>query len=359
MFKSILNLIFGKDQNQINTNGCFDEIDDRNFGAEIVAGQVTKNDLTDKNFKTANFTQLIDQGWTDFCVGASGAYAKQSSEGRGLMSWCGAYALACKYLGYVPKYGMSILVMMKVRCKYGIPEDKYYPFLKNKTKAYLANWRNMSVEAIANAYTHRDKTYFMINIPYKWNEFDTFRAYMNKLTKEKIVINTGADAHAISLCEQKTINGEIRIGGPDSYGLKNLKYRLGISINGFRYFNKYEVNQFFHGYIGLDMDRHLAELLNEYNDKAVKTHESNTCYLIKNGKKNELKNEYIAWAHNTLLFDPNFVIEIKEEELDIIPMGEIVKFKDGENWQIVQRMLEKAKKLSNARIDELLRELNQ
>jgi len=356
MLNSILNLIFGK--KEINTKGCYDEIDDRNFGAEVIAGQVSKSDLTDKNFKTADFNTLIDQEWTDFCVGASGAYSKMATERKGMMSWVGAYALACKYLGYIPKYGMSILVMMKARCKYGIPEHSYYPFITGKKKSWLANWKNLSPSAIANAYTHRDKSFFMINIPYDWNKFDAFRGFLNKLKNDNVVINTGADAHAISLCAQRIMNGEIRIGGPDSYGPKGLKYRLGITENGWRWFNKYEVNQFFNGYIGLDMDRALAELLNEYNEKAVKAPGNPTCFLIKNGKKCELKNEGVAWSHGTLLFDPDFVFEIKKEELDLIPLGPRVKFKDGKNWQITQRILEKAKKMTPEGIDKLLYDLN-
>ncbi|MCK5867712.1 MAG: hypothetical protein KAG14_04870, partial [Mycoplasmataceae bacterium] len=338
MFKFLLKLF--KTNKEINTNGCYDEVDERNFGSEIIAGHVTREDLTNKDFSTYTFKDLIYQAWTDFCVGCSGCYSKQAHEQRGMMSWVGAYALCCRLLGYVPQYGMSILVMMKTRVKYGIPEEKYYPFNSNKTKAQLANWRNMPASAIANALTHRDKSYFVVTIQPEWSKFDTFRAYLNKMKDDKVTINTGADGHAITLCEQKTINGELRIGGPDSYGMKKMNYRLGISINGFRYFNAYEIAQFFSGYIGSDMERTKAELLNEYNGKAVKVENDNKCYLVTGGQRRYLRNEPIAWAHGTLLYNDQYVHLVSEDELDMIPVGDPMKYKEGKFYPIVQRMLE-------------------
>lgn len=357
MFLNFIKKLF-KINKKINIKGCWDEIDERNFGAECIAGQVTENDLTDKNFKTVNFDDLIDQDITDFCVACSGAYAKEATEGK-KMSWAGLYALSCKVLGYIPSFGMSILAMMKARVKYGIPEEQYYPYIKSKYKNNLANWRNLTKEALDNAYRHKDSSYFQIKVPNGMSKFDAFRGYLNKLKDKKVVINTGADSHAISLCGQKTINGELRIGGPDSYGNDNkIDYRLGVERNGWRWFNKHEVSQFFNGYIGNDMPREIAELLNEYNEKAVKTSDSNACYYIKGGKKHKLNNEAIAWAFNTLLFHPNNVYVITEEEMNLIPEGEPMKYKDGPMHEVVQRILEKTATMNQEGIKKLLEDLN-
>jgi len=341
----------------LNIHGCYDEVDERTFGAKVIAGNVTRGDITEENFKTFAFKNFINQDWTDFCVGCSGAYAKEASELKGQMSWVGAYALACRYIGYVPPYGMSIINMMKARIQYGIPEEKFYPFNSRKRKSEMANWKNLPPEAIENAYSHRDKSFFVLYSPRGWDRFDTFRAFMNKLRDKKIIVNTGVDGHAVSLAEQKRFGDERRIGGPDSYGLKDVKYRLGISVDGMRYFNRAEINQFFNGYIGLDMDRTLAELLNKYDGKAVKVEGNPQCWLIKDGKRRDLKNEATAWAYNTLLFDPHNVSTLEEAELRMIPEGSPVLYKNGEFYPIVQRMLEKVSTMSEAGIRKLIEDL--
>lgn len=354
MFKKFLRKLIKEEKPYF---GCFDEQDERTFGAEVIGGQVEKSDLTDKDFKTCDFPDLIFQDWTDFCVGCSAAYSKQATENKGMMSWPGAYALACKYIGYIPEFGMGIITMMKARCAYGIPEYYLYPFDTKKTKVQLANWNNIPPMAIKNALEHRDKSFFIINVLPGWSKFDAFRAYLNKFKDDKVTINTGINNHAVTLCEQKTINGELRIGGPDSYGQHGLKYPIGITINGWRYFNKKEVVNFFGGYIGTDMSRTLAELLVAYTGKAIKVENDSKCWLVKDGKRRYIRNEAIAWANNTLLYDDNFVIVVKEEELNSIPVGNPLTYTEGQNYPIVQRVLEKAATMTPEGIKKLLEDL--
>ncbi|MFA4833568.1 MAG: hypothetical protein WC619_01825 [Patescibacteria group bacterium] len=330
--------------------GLYDEVDERNFGAEVIAGNVTKADLTDQEFQTFQ-PVLMDQLDTDFCVGAGKAYFKQATE-RVIMSFAGAFAMGARALGYVPEWGISILQVMKGACGFGVPEEdkwKYeaYSILKplKSGRNYFANWKNMPQDTLDNAAKHKDQSFFQINLLSGWDQFDTFRAYLNKFKDKRIVIQTGVDDHNITLIGQKVINGVIKLFGPDSYGTQSINYRIGKSIDGFRYFSRTEANQLFTGYIAFDMPRALAELLNLYNNKAIKLKDNPECFLVKNGEKHSLVNETIAWAHNTLLFDPNYVSEISQEDFDKIPTGEPAKFKDGQNWQIVRRILEKLNKL--------------
>ena len=98
-------------------------------------------------------------------------------------------------------------------------------------------------------------------------------------------------------------------------------------------------------YVFEDMDRELAEILVEYNGKAVKTKDSKDCYLVKDSAKHLLKNEAVAFSHNTLLFDPNNVYEIPKIDFDRIPMGSPAKFEEGQYFPVVKRILEKLNRL--------------
>lgn len=330
--------------------GLYDEKDENNFGAEVIAGDVTRADLTDQEFQTFQ-PYLMNQLDTDFCVGAGKAYFKQATE-KMHMSFAGAFAMGARALGYIPEWGISILQVMKGAVTFGTPEeDKWnyepYSLLKplKSGRNYFANWKNMPQETLDNAANHKDQTYFQINILPNWDQFDTFRAYLNKFKDKRIVIQTGVDAHNVTLIGQKVINGEIKIFGPDSYGNKSINYRIGKSTDGYRYFSRSEVNQLFTGYIAFDLPRPLAELLVQYNGKAIKLADNKDCYLVTGGKKRSLVNEAVAWANNTLLFNPNYVFEVAKEEFDLIPTGEPMKFDEGQNWQIVQRVLEKLNRL--------------
>lgn len=324
-----------------HVHGLFEAVDSRNFGAKVIAGAVTIDDLTRKDFNVFLPDVLINQSTSDFCVGASNAYRKQATEGLP-MSWAGAFAMAMRSQGYVSSWGTSILEMMKGCQKYGIPENRFWPWTGNRD--YCADWKNMSQLVLDNAVKHRDGSFFQIEPMSGWDKFDIFRAYLWKLKDRKIAVQTGADAHAITLVGQVTMDGEIHLFGPDSYGINAPNYGFGRTIDGYRYFTRQEVNQMFTGYIGLDMPRSLAELLVRYDGKAIKKASVNDCYLVKDGQKHFLKNEAIAWSHNTLLFGEDYVFALTEEEFEEIPMGEQATFDSGSNRAIILRILEKVGK---------------
>jgi len=322
-------------------NGLVDE-QDNSFGAHLIRGHVTKDDVVDKDFQVMK-PVLINQGNTDFCVGCSRAYGAQATESQ-LMSWAGAYAMACRILGYVPDYGTSILSMCKGAVVHGTPEEKYYKY-GIKGRNWFANWRNIPDEGLTNAEKHKAKSYYRIYEPFGMDRFDTFRAYLNKFADKKIVIHTGVDGHAVTLIGQKTVSGELKLVAVDSYGDRSINYRIGRSIDGFRYFTRAEANQLFNGYILFDMERELAEILNQYDNKVIKLESDTKCYLVKEGTKHYIKSEEIAWSHNHLLapYDGKLTETITEIELNKIPDGEELKLESGENYFILLRIAEKYK----------------
>jgi hypothetical protein len=321
--------------------GWFQEVDELNFAGKSIAGDIQRSDLVGTPFHNFIPTDLIDQKNTDFCVAAGKAYAKEATEGMP-MSWVGMFALYCKSIGYISSYGASVLGMQKAAVSQGIPERSLWDYHEDRSRDWNANWNNLSSVAIANASIHKDGSFFEASRPLGWDRFDTFRAFLHKFHNKKTIIQTGIDSHNVSLEGQDfhPITKELCLTAIDSYGTQSIDYRIGKSINGIRYFNRKEANQLPTGYFAFDLSRTLAELLNTYNGKAVKTTDSPDCFLVKDGKRRSLVNEYIAFANNTLMFDPNNVYVITQDEMELIPMGSPMTFKEGQFWPVVQRMLE-------------------
>lgn len=322
------------------------EVDDRNFLGKNIAGDITRADLTNDEFSNIEIKELIDQKYTDFCVACGSAYASEGTEGKP-MSWAGMYKLFCKYIGYIPNYGASILQVLLAKVKYGIPERELDEFQPDKGRNWNANPANLTNEEIANASLHKAESVWEANRPYGWDRFDAFRAWLHKFQGKKIVIQTGIDSHNVTIIGQKKhpTTGELCLYGPDSYGTQSINYRVGKSINGWRYWNRAEANQLPTGNFVFDIPVDLAKLLNKYNEKAIKLNDSPDCYIVRKGQKHSLVNEYVALSNNCLMYDPNNVYIVSQEEFDAIPTGEPVKFRDGKNWALVQRILELLNKL--------------
>lgn len=326
--------------------GCIQEVDNRNYLGKNLAGDISAKDLVNIEFSNATISELIDQKYTDFCVACGSAYASEATEGKP-MSWAGMYKIYCKYIGYVPGYGASILKVLMAKTKYGIPERQFDDFKAEKGRNWNADPANLSIEALNNASFHKSQSVWEANRPYGWDRFDCFRAWLWKFHDKKIVIQTGVDSHNVTIIGQKKhpITGELCLYGPDSYGTQSLNYRIGKSIDGWRYWSRAEANQLPTGNFVFDIPVDLAKLLNTYNEKAIKTADKPDCYIVRNGQKHSLVNEIVALSNNCLMYDPNNVYIVSQEEFDAIPTGEPVKFRDGKNWALVQRILELLNKL--------------
>ena len=310
----------------------YDEKDVRNFGSDALYTPV-REDVVDKSFMVFDPTPQ-DQTDSDFCAGYSGAYAAEPTEGEP-MSGAFLFAIAKKITGSWTGFGTSILQICKARQKAGVCRKALYDYIRGK-RNWFANWYNLPQEAIDDALKHKSKAYFELIFPRGWDTFDTIRAYLWHFKDEKILIQSGRDGHACTLTGYDADRKEIV--GRDSYGLRTYD-------EGLRYFNRSFANGLFTPYFSVDMERSLAEILVEYNNKAVKIKDNADCYLITNGKKRLLPNEAVAWSAGVLLFSPDNVYEILKEDFDKIPTGEIMKFDEGKNRDIVLRILEKVGKL--------------
>jgi len=327
----------------VRKDGLYEEDDPRTFGAKVLRGQATKYDLVDKDFQIFE-PELVDQLDNDFCVGESRNYGAQATEEDLDFYYSGAFAFAVsKFWGDWRAFGTSILAMCKGAAKYGICRRSLYEYKKGK-RDYFANPANITAEAYRNAELHKAESYFKIENQTGWDKFDLFRAFLYKFRDKKCVIHTGVDAHAITLIGQKKVNGESKLFGPDSYGKINTDYRIGKSIDGIRYFNRWEANQLVNGYMLLDMPRSLAEILVRYNEKVIKLESDVKCYLVRNGKKHYIPDEKTAWSHGFLLapYDNGKLAEIiTKEDFEMIPDGDNVNFTGGINEWIVRRIGEK------------------
>jgi hypothetical protein len=309
----------------------YDEVDDRNFGSDALYKPV-KEDLVDEYFMVFDPTPQ-NQYDSDFCAGYSGAYAAEATEHEPL-SGAFLFAKAKELTGEWSSWGTSIRQICKDRNKFGICSKKLYDYAWGKRDRF-ANWNNITAEAVKDAEKHKSQSYFQVVKPWGWDLYDTIRAYLWHFKDQNILINTGRDAHAATIIGYDPNRGLV---GRDSYNGETYE-------KGLRYFDRNFANGLFTPYFSWDMPRNLAELLVQFNNKAIKLTDNEDCYLVKNGQKHLLKNEAIAWANGTLLFDPNFVTAVLKEDFDKIPTGEPAKFEEGEYWQIVKRILEKVDKL--------------
>lgn len=318
------------------------------FNAEKVVGTITKKDLIDEDFKTdGDILFLIHQRWSDFCTACQVSYEAMKSENK-KVSWSGMFKLIMKSLGYLTKFGSSIKDGCKARIKFGIPEQEFDTFQENKSRNDNANPENLSNEALKNAKLHEGESYVKI-IPNKLDTFDSIRVWLNTYRKKNLYIKGGIDGHAWGVDRQYILKrdnkyifndikitgddlikaglkiGEMYLIGPDSYGEESKNYRLAKSINGWRFWNRKQMNYNSYAYFTLDIPHSLAEILNEYAGKVVKG-SGEKVYLIKNGKKRWIRDEETAWVNLISLWYE--LVEITDSDLDLIPEGEIMRFEN-------------------------------
>ena len=318
---------------------AFDEVRVGNFGAHIIAGEATRGDIPNYSFVVYDPEQR-DQIDSDLCVSFGLAMLSEQTEGS-KMSGCYNFAEYKRiYKRPLDELGADIFGVLMTRSKVGIPEAKLWDYTQGNKRNYYANAVNIPKNVHDNAKLHMGKSAFQIYQPFGWDKFDTARAYLNKL---RVLLSTGADGHNIEVIGylkagdnfkdikalKKPLDirfNEDKIFSKDSYDRPDniMNYRLGVYRNGYRFFSRKEVNQFFNLYTLCDMPRELAELLNNYNNKAIKG-TSEKVYLVKNGKKYWIPNEETAWAYDIYMYSVN---SLTDEELNKIPEGEQLRFED-------------------------------
>jgi len=318
--------------------GFIDEVDSRSFGAEVIGGAVTKDDIPTEDFIVYD-PKLKDQLDTDFCVNHSLAYAREATE-KVQLSASFNFAWIKRFIDGSMSWGTSPLKACKSAVKIGIPELKYYNYNKRGKRNWFANWSNVPKEAKNNAELHKAQSYFELKSR-GMDRFDTILAYMNKFKKNKLLVLSGVDKHAVTGIGRATRNEVVTIQCKDSYDRAGMRYRVGKYEKGYRYFTRAEANQLFTPYMITDIPRALAEVLNEYNGKAIKTEDDKNVYLVKDGKKKLFRTEYYGWSHNIKLWSEINIIS--KQDIELIPLGEPVKIDEGEYWEVMKEIAVKEK----------------
>lgn len=331
---------------------CFDEVDSlgRNFDLGAVEGQVSKSDFPTKSFVVYDPEQK-DQLDTDMCVGESGAYTREATEGIKL-SGAFAFAQAKKAEGSIQSFGTSPFRVGMALVNTGICEEDMWPIQSNK-RDYLANWNKIPSSAYDDAIIHKGKSLWEAKIPWGMTKFEAMLAYLWKFKASNYLIMTGADAHAITEIgflkagdNFKDMPGiknpfditfrEDRLISKDSYDRSSMNYHLGYYKKGYRFFTADEVSQFFTGYMVTDLPRALAELLNKFNNKLVKS-DTEDVYLVQNGKKCLFENEEAVWSHGYSLWDE--IEHLTPDELALIQNGNPLTFNNGPLKNLVNEIV--------------------
>jgi len=335
-------------------DGLIDEVDSRNFGAEIAATISTK-DLVKESFVVLNI-EPQDQLDSDYCAGFSGAYSSEQTEG---MQCSGSFlfAMAKKLSGSYKGWGTSILKISQARTKFGVCNKSSWEYKKGK-RDYYANWNNIPEEVYKEAEQHKAKSYYQVSKGFNWSMFDTIRAYL-KITGK--TINTGATGHAITIIGYVDENQNFSHDFPEKLKKiikdNNIKDKL-IALdsygertyyNGYRFIDRVESEALFTPYITLDIPRNLADILNEYDQKCIKTKDDPKCYLVRGGQRCHLKNPMTALSHNILL--QGDVFTITDEDMSLIPEGKMLSFYEGKFAPLVKRCIEFVDK---ERVEELI-----
>jgi hypothetical protein len=350
-----------KEHQEFKGSGCVDGFGSNDFDAEKVAGRMTKEYLTDEDFKTGgDIPYLIHQSWSDFCIACQVAYESMKSEGT-KTSWSGMFKLIMKMLGYLTEFGTSVENGCKARIKLGIPEEKYDEWHNDKSRKFNADPKNLSAEALQNSKNHKGKSYLRIS-PSELNMFDSIRGWLNKYKDKNLYIKGGIDNHAWGVDRQYTVKesgdtpifndikqtnndlikaglkvGEMYLIGADSYGEESKKYRFGKSVNGWRYWTEKDMNQNYYAYFTLDVHRTLAELLNKYANKAIMIQGEDPVFYVENGEKHWIPDHLTAWCYNVKFYEE--VEKVSKSEMETIPEGDHLDQKKGELYRLFREVM--------------------
>lgn len=321
-------------------DGLVDITDDRSFGSRAVY-KPNKADLEEAKKKSFIVfdPKKQDQLDSDFCVGFGSSYeadATESFDGESKQG-SGAYvfAMAKKWSGAsLNSFGTSLLAGCMARVKYGICSKEKWDYKRGR-RNYFANHHNIPKEAHLEAKDHKAESAWQLDIPWGWTKFDAILATLYHFKDKKVLIGTGDKAH------RRTIIGYDKerdcLINCDTYGTRTYE-------KGWQYITRTRARTLFTPHFVLDIPRNLAEILVKFNDKVVKTKNSNNCYFIEGGKKRHIPDEDIANAHGFLLapHDHGKLTEIiRQQDLDMIPKGDNLQFKDGKLKWIMKRYSER------------------
>ena len=201
-----------------------------------------------------------DQLDSDECVAFSASDLLEQTEIETISpDWLFAKAkqLTGSYLGF----GLDPKYLAKVATSLGAIEQKVAPFsLEEKGRDFVANWNNWPSTLDEAAKIHKQRSYFWVN------GFDEIRAVLqqqkkhvqvgvywqdewigNNIVPEYSWGQKKINPHAISVTNQRNIDGKLYLRVKNSYG-KNR------GDNGYYYFPKSQADNFIFGLAYIDLD---------------------------------------------------------------------------------------------------------
>lgn len=288
---------------------------------------------------------------SDFCVSFATTTHKEKQEGKQL-SPAGLQNIIKNRIDGNQAWGTSLQSAMKALVKYGCPTEADFPFKWNKGRNWLLDASHTN-SLINKAAPYKSETYFKVDM--NPNTFINYRSAMityNECIVSGLKWNTAYDkigsdgilpeptgratyGHAILIVGQKNINGKLYLDCLNSYG-------ESFGDKGHFYVNKdLAARILYYGFISLDIERPLAEILEKYNGRAVKSDKTVDVFLIQDGKRRLFKNEWYCWAFGIKLWED--IIEIPKSELEKIPKGDPIKIDEGKFWRIMMEIAKKMK----------------
>jgi len=321
---------------------------DQNTGLDV---RQTKKDAKDpRNFKYDNLVfgapalelpttdwevapvQWIKNQFYDTCVGASGSVQKEYQEKIELSE--DAAWILCKKEDGNTNWGTSLRQFQNVLVKYGIPEKSTFPHISLEDRdKFLA--QPITQTHLDSASKHKAGSYWDINQWAPSGSPDYFDRLCDAMYREKQRVHVGsgwwANMNSSGLPTDRVIRApEGSYKGGHAYVCNGWKYIKGEKVldcvnswgsgygdNGHFYLTRAFVNEYlFSGYITIDIQRSLAELLNKYSGQLIKPESDNKVYIVSNGGKYWFNEEDIFRVFYKDFSDVN---TIDPEEVDIIP----------------------------------------
>ncbi|HEX9600677.1 MAG TPA: hypothetical protein VF985_04255, partial [Mariniflexile sp.] len=148
----------------------------KEFSLHELGARVEIGKAPDQDFRVSNVPETKDQGSTDFCVGFEVSYTvEQDKRDRRSAPFIFAAAKKRYYNGDYSGFGLGLTHGLGVAQHDGVPKDELYPF--QKTRNFMANWRNIPGEAWEDAEKNKmTKGYFFVDV-YK-DKYENFAAAM-------------------------------------------------------------------------------------------------------------------------------------------------------------------------------------
>ena len=243
--------------------------DKRDFKLGKVFGMVDISEIPDRDFVVAEPLEIKDQGNSDLCAAFSACSVSEDQEGISLDP-CYFFAKIKQIAGEYFSWGADLRTTCKAAVKYGFIEILQSLYnLENKSRNFIANWRNWPLGLDQFAQEHAKQSFFAIE--WQKDRFDSFRSALWQFRNKRCSILTGVKwqrewtaaeggiipkemgtqtgGHALKIFGQKIIDGEIYIVAQLSNGIE-------IGDKGIFYFPRKVINRdfTFGGYMFLDMD---------------------------------------------------------------------------------------------------------